>query len=132
MFLLQTHVLYKTKMVSSLPKSWRGDFNFEKFNSLNYWWKSFFLGGGGGGQSHKRGSSNNGNQFGHNSGQNNYHTFCLRKKNFSGHFYRKNSLHFYIISFKRTYVNCSVANFRSCTMNNDEFSMFMLLSIMIS
>ena len=71
MFLLQTHVLYKTKMVSSLPKSWRGDFNFEKLNSLNYWRKSFFLGGGGGGQSHKGGGGKNGNQFGHNSGQNN-------------------------------------------------------------
>ena len=132
MFLLQTHVLYKTKMVSSLPKSWRGDFNFEKLNSLNYWRKSFFLGGGGGGNPIRGGAVIMVTNLGIIQVKTINHTFCLRKKNFSGHFYRKNSLHFYIISFKRTYVNCSVANFRSCTMNNDEFSMFMLLSIMIS
>ena len=63
------------------------------------------------------GDSDNGKQRGggvHNSVQNNYHTrtfFFSRKNNFHGHFQRKNSFHFYIISFKRTYVNCSLANF---------------------
>ena len=52
---------------------------------------------------------------GHNSSQNNYHIitfFFLRKSNFYGHFQRKNSFHFYIISFKRSYVNCSLAIFK--------------------
>ena len=47
-------------------------------------------------------------------------------------FKEKNSFHFYIISFKRTYVNFSLANFKrvasyhqndgneQCTMNNEE------------
>ena len=49
----------------------------------------------------------------YNSRQNKYHTipFFLEKSNFYGHFQRKSSFHFYI-SFKRAYVNCSLANFK--------------------
>ena len=47
---------------------------------------------------------------GHNSSQNNYHTitFFSRKSDFYDHFQRKNSFRLSIISFKRTYVNCSL------------------------
>ena len=47
----------------------------------------------------------------YNSGQNKYHTitFFLEKSNFYRHFQRKYSFHFYI-SFKRAYLNCSLAN----------------------
>ena len=46
----------------------------------------------------------------HNSDQNNYHTkgFFSRKSKFYGHFQRKNSFYFYIISFKITYKNSSL------------------------
>ena len=76
---------------------------------------------------------------GHNSSQNNYHiiTFFLRKSNFYGHFQRKNSFHFYIISFKRSYVNCSLDIFKRVAtfhemLYNEKFFIFMLLSVMVS
>ena len=67
--------------------------------------------------------SDNGNQRGHNSGQNNNNhmvTFFSRKSNFYGHFQRTNSFHFYIISFKRKYVNCSLANFKRLASSDEK------------
>ena len=51
--------------------------------------------GGGRGQAH----SDNGTQRGH----------IIQVKTVT--FKRKNSFHFYIISFKRTYLNCNLTNF---------------------
>ena len=61
----------------------------------------------GGGQFHM-GDSDNGNQKGgHNAGQNNYYTITFF---FQGKVtFKENSFHFYIINFKRTYVNCNLA-----------------------
>ena len=55
-----------------------------------------------------------GEEGGHNSHQNNCHTiaFFSRKSNFYAHFQRKNSFHFFLVSFKRTYVNFSLANIK--------------------
>ena len=79
-------------IVSSAPNRW-GYFNFKKLKSLG---KRFFLVVTEGGE--------------HNSDQNNYHTkgFFSRKSKFYGHFQRKNSFYFYIISFKITYKNSSL------------------------
>ena len=63
----------------------------------------------------KGGGRNNGNQKegGPNSGQNSYHTVkFFQGKVTNGYFQRKNCSYFYIISIKRTYVNCSLANFK--------------------
>ena len=35
-------------------------------------------------------------------------------------FKEKNSFHFYIISFKRTYVNCSLANFKRVASSHEK------------
>ena len=36
------------------------------------------------------------------------------------YFQRTNSLHFYIISFKRAYVNCSLANFKRVASSHEK------------
>ena len=92
-------------MVSS-PLRDGGHFNFKKTKSLeggmffHYMWDKSM-----------RWYSDNGNQRGgHNLGQNNYHiiAFCFsRKSNFYRHIQRKNSFHFYTISFKREDVRAS-------------------------
>ena len=83
----------------------------QTFSIFLHWiWYSFFSTGL---QVHM-GEIDNGKQreWGHNSGQNNYTIiFVSRKSNFYGHFQSKNSFHFYIVSFKRTYINRSLANF---------------------
>ena len=73
------------------------------------------------------GDSDNDNQRGggHNLDQNNYHTvtfFFSRKSNLHYYFHqRKNNFHFYIISFKRTYVNCSLANFKRVASSHEKW-----------
>ena len=88
----------------------------------NHWGGEMFSYVGGGGGVHTWGNSDNGNQRGHNSGQNNNHTvtFVSRKSNFYGHFRRTNSFHFHIISFKRKYVNCSLANFKRLASSHEK------------
>ena len=68
---------------------------------------------------------------GYDSGQNNNHTitFCFHGKvTFIVTFKEKNKklFHFYFLSFKRTNINCSLANFKRVPF------IFKLLSIMIS
>ena len=98
--------------VLPLSKRWKG-FNFEKLKSFGG--RIFFRHIGG--KSIWRGSGIGNQRWGeggHNSHQNNYHTitFFSRKSNFYAHFQRKNSFHFFLVSFKRTYVNFSLANIK--------------------
>ena len=88
--------------------------------SSNHWGNSFFALYGG---KSIWGDSDNGNQRGgHSSGQNNYHTrtFCSRKSNSYGHFQRKSRFHFHITSFKWTYINCSLTNFKRVASSHDK------------
>ena len=89
--------------------------------SSNHWGNSFFTLYGG---KSIWGDSDNGNQRGggHSSGQNNYHTrtFFSRKSNSYGHFQRKSRFHFHITSFKWTYINCSLANFKRVASSHDK------------
>ena len=67
--------------------------------------------------------SDNGNQRrGHNSGQQlSYTTSPLsRKKIGKSNFPRKNSFNFDIICFKRTYINCSLANFKRVASSHEK------------
>ena len=87
-----------------------GHFNFEKLKSFGG--RAFFHHMGG--QVHMGNTVimvTKGEEGGHNSGQNNYHTiafFFKKKQLFYDHFQRKKSFDFYIISFKTTYVNFSL------------------------
>ena len=90
-------------MVFSPLRGGRG-VNFEKLKSLGE--EPFFHHMGE--KSIWGGGIDNGNQWGHNSGQ----KLSYYKIVFQVTFKEKNSSHFYIISFKRTYVNRSLANFK--------------------
>ena len=47
-------------------------------------------------------------------------TFFSRKSHFYGHFWRKSSFHFNIITFERTNINCSLANFKRAASSHEK------------
>ena len=95
------------------PKRW----GILILKSLNHWGRGFFHHMGGHCPYEGGVSDNDNKRRGHNSGQqlSHYNIFSSNKK-----FPRKYSFHFYIISFKRTYLNCSVANFKRVASSHEK------------